>query len=818
MKQNNKNWERYICIHGHFYQPPRENPWLEAIEIQDSAHPYHDWNERITAECYAPNATSRILDEKNRIIRIVNNYAKISFNFGPTLLAWMEKNAPETYEAILEADRESQKAFSGHGSALAQAYNHLILPLANRKDKYTQVFWGIKDFEHRFGRSPEGMWLPETAVDLATLDVLAEQGILFTVLAPHQAKRVKPIGSEEWRDVKEGKVDPTMPYLQHLSSGRSIVIFFYDGPISRAVAFEGLLNNGELFAQRLFSGFADERNRPQIVHIATDGESYGHHHRFGDMALAYALNRIEANNQVRLTNYGEYLEKHPPTYEVEIFENTSWSCPHGVERWQDDCGCNSGKNPRWNQSWRRPLREAMDWLRDILEPAFEEKGRLFLKDPWEARNEYIKIILDRSSDNIERFLREHALRELKDDEVTMVLKLLELQRHAMLMYTSCGWFFDDISGMETIQILHYAGRAIQLAQEIFGTPIETQFIKMLERAKSNDTKHGNGRQIFENSVRPAMVDLKKLGAHYAVSSLFEKYEARTDIFCYTVDKEDYQLFEAGRAKLAIGKAKFTSDITKESALLSFGVLHFGDHNLNCGIREYQDKEAYRTLVQEVSEEFMKGDFPGTIRMLDKNFGSSTYSLRSLFQDEKRKILNLILETTLADAEALYRKIYENNVPLMRFLKESGVPSPKILYIAGELVLNENLCRAFGSEEILPETIDNFLEESRLQGISLDVNTLEYIFRKNLERIAERFKLRPTDHTALKKLKVAIELLPSLPFEVNLWRVQNLYYEVLQKVYPKIREEASEGNKTANEWVEFFSDIGKRLSVYVDNVN
>ncbi|MGH7843884.1 MAG: DUF3536 domain-containing protein, partial [Candidatus Binatia bacterium] len=423
--------DRYVCIHGHFYQPPRENPWLESIELQDSAYPYHDWNERITAECYAPNAMARILNSENCILKMINNYSKISFNFGPTLLSWMEANAPDTYRAILEADKESQNRFSGHGSALAQAYNHMIMPLANRRDKISQVYWGVRDFERRFQRKPEGMWLPETAVDSETLEIMAEHRISFTILAPHQAKRVRRIGGRAWRDISSGQIDPTMPYLLRLASGRSITIFFYDGPISRAVAFEGLLSKGENFAHRLLSAFREERDWYELVHIATDGESYGHHHRFGEMALAYALNYIESNGLARLTNYGEYLENHPPTHQVEIFEKTSWSCAHGIDRWWTNCGCNSGAHPAWSQAWRTPLRNALDWLRDTLAPLFENQAKTFLRDPWAARNDYIDFVLDRAPDSIESFLQRHASRSLPAADRITVLKLLELQRHAM---------------------------------------------------------------------------------------------------------------------------------------------------------------------------------------------------------------------------------------------------------------------------------------------------------------------------------------------------------------------------------------------------
>src|SRR5581483_10096523 len=451
---------RFICIHGHFYQPPRENPWLEAVETQDSAHPYHDWNERITAECYEPNASSRILDARDRITKIVNNYASISFNFGPTLLSWLEQKEPATYAAVIDADRASRDRLDDHGSAIAQVYNHMILPLANARDLQTQVRWGIRDFEHRFGRKPEGMWLPETAVDIPSLEALAAEGIAFTILAPHQAARWRAIGSHSWN---ETPVDPTRPYRCHLPSRRHIDIFFYDGPISRAVAFENLLARGENLAHRLLAAFSDSREHAQIVNIATDGETFGHHHRFGDMALAYAIDYINERKLARITNYAEFLAGNPPATEVEIVERTSWSCSHGVARWEYDCGCNVAAPAGWNQQWRAPLRESFNWLRDQCAPIFEEYGSRLLHDPWAARDDYIGVILDRSEENIDRFLARHAKPAAS---ATQILELMEMQRNAMLMFTSCGWFFNDVSGIETVQVLRYAGRVIQLAEKI----------------------------------------------------------------------------------------------------------------------------------------------------------------------------------------------------------------------------------------------------------------------------------------------------------------------------------------------------------------
>ena len=474
--------ERYLCVHGHFYQPPRQNPWFEAIEAEASAAPFHDWNERIKAECYAPNAGARIVDGEGRILEICNNYAHLSYNFGPTLLAWLENADPTTYQQILHADRQSRTAHDGHGNAIAQAYNHIIMPLANRRDKVTQVVWGINDFQWRFGRAPEGMWLPETAVDLETLDILAAHGIRFTILSPFQAGRVHTSDESAWTDVSGGQIDPSRPYRCLLPSGREIALFFYDAPVAKAIAFDGVLARGEMLIERLIGGFHEERDHSQLVHVATDGETYGHHHRFGEMALAYALSTIERKRLATLTNYGEYLSRFPAKHIVEIIDNTSWSCAHGVERWLSDCGCQTGGKPGWHQRWRKPLRDSLDWLRDHLAHLFEGEAGKLLSDPWAARDAYMAVILDRSPASVERFFQAQARRRLSDVEVVQALKLLEMQRHALLMYTSCAWFFAEISGIETVQTLAYAARAIQLAHEVAGSELEPSFLERLAEA------------------------------------------------------------------------------------------------------------------------------------------------------------------------------------------------------------------------------------------------------------------------------------------------------------------------------------------------
>ena len=480
---------KYIIIHGHFYQPPRENAWLDRIEIQESAAPYHDWNERITHECYAPNGVSRILNTEGKIEDIVNNYARMSFNFGPTLLTWLEKHEPKVYHSILEADLISKDLFGGHGSAIAQVYNHIIMPLATRTDKETQVKWGIYDFENRFKRKPEGMWLAETAVDIETLEVLAENEINFTILAPNQAKRFRKLGAKTWTKGIDTKVPYTRVNCHQVDRSPCS---FYDGDRSQGVAFKGYLNDGEFFADQLLAAF-DDRNETQLVNIATDGESYGHHHRNGDMALAFCTRKIELESDAQITNYSQFLSLVDVKHEVEIHENSSWSCAHGVERWRSNCGCHTGGQPGWNQEWRIGLRQSIDWLRDAFDAMFDHEMRTFHNDPWALRNAFINVIYNRTPERIDAFFAEHFDQPFDDATTTKIIRLLEMQKNSLFMQTSCGWFFTELSGIETIQILQYANRAIQLAADEVNKELESKFLDMLSTAKSNLREHGDGR-------------------------------------------------------------------------------------------------------------------------------------------------------------------------------------------------------------------------------------------------------------------------------------------------------------------------------------
>jgi alpha-amylase/alpha-mannosidase (GH57 family) len=809
--------EKFICIHGHFYQPPRENPWLETIEVQDSASPYHDWNERITMECYAPNAAARIMDASNNIDQITDNYSKISFNFGPTVLSWMKDKMPDIHAAIVHADKLSQERYEGHGSALAQVYNHMILPLANERDRYTQVFWGIKDFESRFGRVPEGMWLSETAADTPTLETLAQLGIRFTILSPYQGSRAKEIGKRNSRDVNGGQIDPTRPYLIRLPSGRTITVFFYDGPLSRAIAFESLLNSGEAFARRLMSAFNDRRQRDQLVHIATDGESYGHHHRHGEMALAYALHHIEQNNLARLTNYGQYLETHRASHEAQIHEKSAWSCVHGVGRWMADCGCNTGGHAGWRQSWRAPLRHTLDWLRDELSPLFENKGKEFLRDPWGARNQYIGVVLDRSPEGRDRFFEQQAKRPLTEPEKVVVLKLMELQRHAMLMYTSCGWFFDELSGIETVQVVQYAARALQLAKEIFGRDLEPEFLNRFEGAKSNLSEHGNGRIVYEKFVKPAMIDWPQAEAHYAMSSFFHEYGQSTRIFSFSFEDRGHQVLAAGKTRLAVGSSRILSEITQESEELSYGVLYLGEHNLTGAVRKFDSKEAFDTMFQEIKAAFDAADYPETIRLLDRYFGGAPFSLKSLFKDEQRRILKEILVSTHEDLENRFRLIIERYEPLMKFLQNVGAPLPAGLETAREYVLHEDIRHVVQTDPINLERLQALIVEAQNAKRNVLDAEISYVVTTRMEQRMEQVAAEPADIERITALDQLARLVMPLPLGLNLWRIQNTYWELLQRLPDLVQTQSEQNPEAAKSWGQQFLELGHTLGFALNGV-
>ncbi|OGR87864.1 MAG: hypothetical protein A3J74_06310 [Elusimicrobia bacterium RIFCSPHIGHO2_02_FULL_57_9] len=506
----------FVCIHGHFYQPPRENPWTGVIERQPSAGETHDWNVRIARECYIPNGRARVVNERNEPIAEVNNYSWLNFNFGGTLLSWYEKAYPDEYRRLLEADRESAERLEGHGNAIAQAYNHMIMPLANVRDQATQVRWGIADFKHRFGRSPEALWLPETACDDVVLRLLIEHGLKYAILAPHQARRVrrlrageKPDLDKEWMEIKDENIDTRHAYRWFDRRPRQqgkIDIFFYNGSLARAVAFEKLMAHSPAAAQRILSVFDAHLRSAQLVSIATDGETYGHHEPFADMGLAHLFKYELPKQGMPVVNFGYYLAKHKPICEVEIQPGlqgfgTSWSCAHGVGRWLEDCGC--GAENGKHQKWRKPMREALDWLRDRLILVFEQKGSAVLRDVWKARDGYIQVILNPDERSTSFFLARHLRGPCSPQARRKALALLEMQKFAMFMYTSCGWFFAEISGLEAMQNLKYAARAMELARESGGPDLEPEFLRLLKAAPSNVPEFEDGEGVYLKLVRPA---------------------------------------------------------------------------------------------------------------------------------------------------------------------------------------------------------------------------------------------------------------------------------------------------------------------------
>ncbi|MCB9355424.1 MAG: DUF3536 domain-containing protein [Lewinellaceae bacterium] len=774
---------KYVCIHGHFYQPPRENAWLETVEQQESARPFHDWNARINFECYAPNAAARILDDKGWITKIRNNFNRISWNFGPTLLTWLEINDPEAYDLLRKADKRSAERYGDHGSALAQVHSHLILPLCNYRDKVTQVWWGIRDFEHRFGRYPEGIWLAETAVNTETLEVLASHGIQYTVLAPRQAKAVRRIAeksaakdakTEDWQDVTAESIDTRHPYWCLLPSGRRIALFFYHGGVAQEVAFNGLLNSGTRFAQRVTSLFDDD-DTPQLAHIATDGESYGHHHRFGEMALADCLNQIEDQELATLTNYGEFLEMHPPSWEVQIHENSSWSCVHGVERWRSDCGCNTGGHAGWHQRWRKPLRDTLDWLRDQLAPLFEREAARFLRDPWAARNEYIDVILDRSEDNVAQFLKKHARRELSKLEEVMVLRLLEMQRHAVLMYTSCGWFFDEISGIETNQILQYALRAMDYAKDVGGMELLKEFIKRLAEAPSNVLK--DGAASFQQNVIPTRVTLERVAMHFAVASLFEDDPEGLDLFNYKASVEFFEKIQAGKTQFAAGRLSIRSRLSHAEKTFCFAVLYLGQQHIIGNISATMNRTTFDAMWQRTYKVFNAANLGEVIGILQEYFGPEKFTLASLFADEKIKIIRDITEANLASAESSFRSVFNENYQLMNGLEEAGLPLPYSWRNIASYALNSELLGYFRNGDTREiRTLRRIAGDLKRWGVKLtDEDAVRHAISERIYREILLIDLDESSAPRVEWLSDVLEIVQKMNLKPDVWKSQNVFY-------------------------------------------
>lgn len=816
---SDKKNEVFLTIHGHFYQPPRENPWLEAIELQDSALPFHDWNERINKECYNPNSVSKIVDSRNRILDVVNNYEYMSYNFGPTLLSWMEQFAPLTYERIIKADIESISEHNGHGNAIAQVYNHIIMPLANEHDKETQIKWGIRDFEYRFGRKPEGMWLAETAVDDDTLRILEANGIKFTILSPYQADKFKKKGDKEWTDVSWGNIDPARSYKYNIKSapGKSIDLFFYDGAISRSVAFDELLKDGNKFIKRLKEGVSDCRDFPQIVNIATDGESYGHHTKFGDMALAYVLKVKAKDEGFKITNYAEYLEKYRSDCEVEIKQASSWSCFHGVGRWKEDCGCSTGGHPGWNQKWRKPLREALDYLRDELVIIFEQEGPKYFDNVWEVRNNYIDVILDRNEMNVKKFQQDNFKPDLSDEQKVHAMELLEIQRQAMLMYTSCGWFFSEISGIETVQIMEYAARAMQLATKFSNKDLETHFLEILSEAKSNIPEHGTGKDIFERFVKPSIVTTKQIASLWALSSLYQDFEDEESVYCYTIKKEAYKKVQKGSSTFVVGHIEIQSKITLQKSNVMFALMQYSGGDFHCAIKEYSDDFEFNKIKTNLIKTFLMNPLTEIIRAMDECFGKEYFTLKDIFIEERRKILQILLKGKLEKFSQTYQVMYDEGKGSIYHLQGLGLKIPDEFKISAAYALSHKFndivvhSGGFLDEDSIQQATDLNYEAKKID-IQLDKTPSNKIFSKkilqNINRLVHSFEIQQAD--------VLLEIFDSinkLELQIDISEAQNIYFS---KIYHKIGDIIESGTATKRssnkKFIEMLLEIGENLNI------
>ena len=788
-----------LVIHGHFYQPPRENPWTELVEREPGASPFHDWNERIHAECYRPNAYARISDVHGRVERVVNNYAHLSFNFGPTLLNWLERFRPETYVRVLEADRESSRRHRGHGNAIAQGYHHAILPLCNGRDRRTQLRWGLADFRLRFGREAESLWLPETACDDATLESLIEEGLRYVILSPFQAEAVRPAGSAEWRKVADGGVDTTVPYsyAHRDGSGRSIAVFFYDGRIARGIAFEGLLAS----SQGLLAACARAaRGGAQIVNVATDGESYGHHFRWGDRSIAYALEVEAARQGLRVTNYGEFLDEHTPAHEIRLQagpggEGTAWSCAHGLGRWTRDCGCNASAPGGWNQRWRAPLRAAFDLLRDDLAPKFEEDCGPLLGDPWAARDEYVELLGPGGAGRREAFLRRHAARPLSDVERVRALTLLEAQRAALTMYTSCGWFFNDVSGIETAQTLRYAGRVLETMETLGLAPPTERFLETLAEARSNLPERPSGADVFLRTVGPSRVTPRRVAAHLAISNLIEHGEGAAEeqqTAGYASRKLDLRKQRHGRVTLETVRLALEEEATGRTHEFALAAMHFGEVDYYCALRPFEGEAEFEAAASKLWSHVRAASLPVLLRVAQAEFGPDEFGLEALLPQGRGHLSQSVFGRLVARFMEGYEQLYEENRRVVERLQEIGFHPPRELRLAAELTVGLRLERELRGQRSGAgdyRAAAEIARDAARFGYRIDRTSVTRVFEETVTEAARLVVVRPEPEN-IRSARALIDLGRELGLEANLERGQEILYEAARAGAP-LSEEARE---------------------------
>jgi len=783
---------KYVCIHAHLYQPPRENPWLGEVEREKSAAPYHDWNQRITRECYYANTASRVL-RRERISEIVNNYEKISFNFGPTLFSWLERQEPDVYRKIVESDATSAKQHSGHGNAIAQVYNHSIMPLNSPRDKETQILWGIRDFEYRFGRKPEGIWFAETAVDSESLSIAARHGIKFTLLAPSQAGKIRrldrnrtagtvaPDNDEDgWQGFSDG-VDTARPYIFRPDEESEIAIFFYHGALSHSVAFNSALADGINFGNSILNAFsADGKggDEARIVSIGTDGESYGHHHRFGEMALSSAIKTIEATGDVKVCNFGEFLEKHPPAWEVKIVENSSWSCAHGVERWRSDCGCTTGSEPGWNQKWRGPMREAVEYLKNKLDAIFEAKGSNYFKAPWEARNDYVGMILEREGRAGDKFFEKHSAKPLNDAEVTLALKLLEMQSAAMKMFTSCGWFFADICGLEAMQVLKYSAKAIDLAKEFMEEDIESRFVETLARAKSNFASEGSGADIYLARIKPLSTDPMRVAAQGIIINSLKNEEFRLKrLYRFNLSIIEADRREIKEKVLTVGRLLMEEMVTREKREFQFAVLNLGKHDFKCYLKPNSDSDDYTRTKEDLVQGFQTRSISAFQKTINSKFPSESFSFASLFEKERNSVMEMLTFDVKEQIGNSYDNLFNKHKKFMESFIERDTAVPEEILVAAKYVFEKRLNGLFADIESL-EDYDKLVaifNEAKKWGVRLGYGALRENVLRFLTTHLKKLCFDGECKCPIMQISKIVVLLKEHEVFLDDWEIGNLLY-------------------------------------------
>ncbi len=795
----------YVVIHGHFYQPPRENPWIEEIETEPSAQPFHDWDTRIAAECYTPNSCARIYDSADRILDIINNYEYISFNFGPTLMSWLESHAPLTYQRILDADRRSQFRL-GHGNALAQAYNHAILPLLLPRDRETQIIWGLKDFEHRFGRRAEAMWLPEAAVNYPTLASLVDHGMKFVILSPQQAQRVRPITGGSWAPVQAHTLDTTQAYRCFIPDTAGdpdkrnyIDIFFYNGEVASEISFGDLVKDSYRLAARLTEPFSPKITRPQLLHVATDGENYGHHKKFGELSLAHALMHALPQSGFAVSNYAAFLEAAPPRMMVELTlgdrgEGSSWSCPHGVARWKEACGCATGGPPEWQQKWRAPLKKSFDFLNSRLAGIFEQEGEKYFRDPWAARNAYIDVILKRQQEVIERFFAHEARPGLSREDWVSALRLLEMERHALLMYTSCGWFFADLAGLETLQVLKYAARALQLGQYFSKEALEPAFLELLEPAASNNPAEGNGRQVYERRIKPAIVDFGKIVNHWVISWLKNRgRQCPARVYHFKVESLGHEVQTQASIDFAAGRLRLTSGITLAVRNLAFFTAYLGSYLYRTQVRRDLEPTEFMALQRELFG-VLEAAPENLIPLMAKRLGEDYLTVHDVFQEEKESVFRDLLLPNHEEAVAVVAHHFTGAKPLLKAIAHEGLPVPRLYRALGEITLNRKLVELLQTMEPEPELfaasgeLQELVQDAALMGLKLEsgqgARILQGLLGHHLGKLAADLSEKNAQH--LNKFLVLVR---RIPITLELTESQNFFFALMEEQFPALAARA-----------------------------